>query len=106
MLYLERIKLNNYLCENKYLMLDQSTICAISTSPGAGAIAIVRLSGSEAITIADKIFLSPKEGKTLTEQKANTIHFGQIIFNNEVVDEVVVSLFKAPHSFTGDTEID
>lgn len=87
-------------------MLDQSTICAISTSPGAGAIAVIRLSGSEAISIADKIFVSPKEGKTLANQKANTIHFGQIVFNEETIDEVVISLFKAPHSFTGEDSVE
>lgn len=87
-------------------MLDQSTICAISTSPGIGAIAIIRLSGDEAITIADKIFKSPKKGKTLVEQAANTIHFGQIIFNNKIIDEVVVSIFKAPHSFTGENIVE
>ncbi len=87
-------------------MLDQSTICAISTSPGIGAIAIIRLSGSDAITIADKIFRSPKKGKTLVEQPANTIHFGQIIFQDEIIDEVVVSIFKAPHSFSGENSIE
>lgn len=83
-------------------MLDQSTICAISTSPGIGAIAVIRLSGSEAINIAGKVFQSPKKDKILTEQAANTLHFGQIIFKNEVIDEVVVALFRAPHSFTGE----
>lgn len=87
-------------------MLDQSTICAISTSPGVGAIAIIRLSGSDAIDIADKIFKSPKTGKKLTDQKANTIHFGQIVFNDEIIDEVVVSIFKTPHSFTGENSIE
>ncbi|GAB1452497.1 tRNA uridine-5-carboxymethylaminomethyl(34) synthesis GTPase MnmE [Draconibacterium sp.] len=83
-------------------MLDQSTICAISTSPGIGAIAVIRLSGSEAINVADKVFQSPNKNKTLTELAANTIHFGQIIFKNEVIDEVVVAIFRAPHSFTGE----
>lgn len=87
-------------------MLDQSTICAISTSPGVGAIAIVRLSGNDAIEIANKVFKSPKKGKTLLSQVANTIHFGQIIFNNDFIDEVVVSLFKAPHSFTGENSVE
>lgn len=87
-------------------MLDQSTICAISTSPGVGAIAIIRLSGNDAITIADKIFKSPKKGKKLVEQSANTIHFGQIIFKDEIIDEVVLSIFKAPHSFTGENSIE
>jgi tRNA modification GTPase len=83
-------------------MLDQSTICAISTSPGSGAIAVIRLSGSEAISIAGKIFKSPDKTKKLEEQPANSLHFGQIVFNNEVIDEVVVALFRAPHSFTGE----
>ncbi len=87
-------------------MLDQSTICAISTSPGVGAIAIIRLSGEDAIRIADKVFKSPKKGKVLVEQKANTLHFGQIVFNNETIDEVVVSLYKAPHSFTGENSVE
>ncbi len=83
-------------------MLDQSTICAISTSPGIGAIAVIRLSGSESINIADKIFHSRNKNKKLAEQPANTIHFGQISFKNEVIDEVVVALFREPHSFTGE----
>jgi tRNA modification GTPase len=83
-------------------MLDQSTICAISTSPGMGAIAVIRLSGNDAIRIADKVFRSPKSGKLLTNQAANTLHFGKVVSDKEVIDEVVVSLFKAPHSFTGE----
>ena len=83
-------------------MLDQSTICAISTSPGIGAIAVIRLSGSEAIEIADKVFQSPKQNKKLTDQLANTLHFGQIVFRNKIIDEVVVALFRSPHSFTGE----
>lgn len=87
-------------------MLDQSTICAISTSPGMGAIAVIRLSGAGAIAICDKIFRSPRKGKLLAEQAANTLHFGQILFKNEIIDEVVVALFRAPHSFTGEDIIE
>ncbi|HSM49448.1 MAG TPA: tRNA uridine-5-carboxymethylaminomethyl(34) synthesis GTPase MnmE [Draconibacterium sp.] len=83
-------------------MLDQSTICAISTSPGIGAIAVIRLSGSEAIQIAGIVFQSPNKNKTLAEQPANTLHFGQIVYKNEVIDEVVAAIFHAPHSFTGE----
>jgi tRNA modification GTPase len=83
-------------------MLDQSTICAISTSPGSGAIAVIRLSGGEAVSITEKIFCSRNKTKKLVEQPANTLHFGQIVFNGEVIDEVVVALFRAPHSFTGE----
>jgi tRNA modification GTPase len=83
-------------------MLDQSTICAISTSPGIGAIAVIRLSGSDALQIAGKVFQSPNKNKLLTEQPANTLHFGQIVFKNEVIDEVFVAIFRTPHSFTGE----
>ncbi len=84
-------------------MIDQSTICAISTSPGTGAIAVIRLSGGEAISITEKIFASPEHSKKLKNQPANTIHFGKIISSDkQVIDEVVVALFKAPHSFTGE----
>jgi tRNA modification GTPase len=83
-------------------MIDQHTICAISTAPGSGAIAIVRLSGNEAIAITDKIFHSVKPGKKLSGQNANTLHFGTIRDGETIIDEVVVALFKAPHSFTGE----
>lgn len=87
-------------------MLDQSTICAISTSPGIGAIAVIRISGSEAIQIADKIFKSPNKNKLLIEQSANTLHFGQIVFRDEIIDEVIVAVFREPHSFTGEDIIE
>ena len=83
-------------------MFDQKTICAISTPPGIGGIAVIRVSGSEAISIADKIYRSPHAGKSLTDQKANTMHFGVIQLENNIVDEVVIGLFKSPHSFTGE----
>ena len=84
-------------------MIDQSTICAISTSPGVGAIAVIRLSGNDAISIAEQIFISPESNKKLEDQPANTIHFGRIISSDkQVLDEVVVALFKAPHSYTGE----
>ncbi len=87
-------------------MLDQLTICAIATSPGMGAIATIRLSGEKAIGIADSVFQSPKTGKKLAGQKPNTLHFGSISEGNELIDDVVVSIFKAPHSFTGEDVIE
>ena len=83
-------------------MLDQSTICAISTPPGIGGIAVIRLSGKEAVPIAEKIFESPVSDKKLSDQRANTLHFGAIKSGDDLIDEVIVSLFKAPHSFTGE----
>ena len=87
-------------------MLDQLTICAIATSPGMGAIATIRLSGEKAFDISDSVFLSPKSGKKLADQKANTLHFGSIVDGNELIDEVVMAIFRAPHSFTGEDVVE
>jgi tRNA modification GTPase len=87
-------------------MLDQLTICAIATSPGMGAIATIRLSGEKSIEIADNVFQSPKYGKKLADQQPNTLHFGSISDGNELIDEVVVSIFRAPHSFTGEDVVE
>lgn len=82
-------------------MMDFDTIAAISTPMGEGAIAIVRLSGDEAVQIADKIFKSPS-GKKLVEEKTHTIHYGHLIEpkTEEVVEEVMLSLMRAPKTFT------
>ncbi len=83
--------------------MDNAVIAAIATPAGVGAIAIVRVSGKGAIELVDRVFTSAKEGKSLTTQKGNTIHFGTIIDrNNGVIDEVLVSIFRAPHSYTGE----
>ncbi|MCL3781176.1 tRNA uridine-5-carboxymethylaminomethyl(34) synthesis GTPase MnmE [Prolixibacteraceae bacterium JC049] len=87
-------------------MLDQSTICAITTGTANGAVAMIRVAGENAIAITDQIFKSPKSGKKLVDQKANTLHFGRIINGDEILDEVVVSLFKAPHSYTGEDVVE
>ena len=80
-------------------------ICAISSPPGMGAIALIRLSGKGSIELTDKVFSSPS-GKKLIEAKANTVNFGRIVSNEEVIDEVLVSIFHAPHSFTGDESVE
>jgi len=87
-------------------MLDQLTICAIATSPGMGAIATIRLSGEKALEIADSVFQSPKSGKKLADQNPNTLHFGSIADGNELIDDIVVSIFRAPHSFTGEDVVE
>lgn len=78
------------------------TIAAIATAPGESAIGIVRMSGTNAIAIADKIFT----GKKLSAQKSHTIHFGRITDGDETVDEVVVSIYKGPKSYTGEDIIE
>lgn len=86
-------------------IIEERPICAISTAPGMGAIAVVRLSGKGSIALTDKLFKSPS-GKKLLDAAANTLHFGRIYHNNEVLDEVVVALFHAPHSFTGEETVE
>lgn len=76
-------------------------ICAISTPPGMGAIAVIRLSGEGCIALTDTFFRSPS-GKKLEDVARNTVHFGQIYLNDELLDEVLVTVFRAPHSFTGE----
>ena len=86
--------------------MSTHTICAVSTASG-GAIGVVRVSGSQAISITEHIFRAVN-GKPLSERKASSLTFGHIVDeNNNVVDEVLVSLFRAPHSYTGEdaTEI-
>jgi len=87
-------------------MFDQPTICAIATSPGMGPIATIRLSGEKAIEIMDEIFQSPLKNKKLSNQEANTLHVGILYEGPEIIDEVVVSLFRAPHSFTGEDVVE
>ena len=87
-------------------MNQQETICAIATAQG-GAIGVIRVSGPEAIAITSRIF-TPISGKPLNERKPYTLTFGKIhSAEGEIIDEVLVSVFRAPHSYTGEdsTEI-
>ncbi|MGL5681720.1 MAG: tRNA uridine-5-carboxymethylaminomethyl(34) synthesis GTPase MnmE [Marinifilaceae bacterium] len=90
---------------SKQSMTDNKIICAISTAPGMGAIAVIRVSGQGSIELVDKIFRSPSN-KTLTQAKGNTVLFGSIVRNNALLDEVLVTVFRAPHSFTGEDGIE
>ncbi|HIS87056.1 MAG TPA: tRNA uridine-5-carboxymethylaminomethyl(34) synthesis GTPase MnmE [Candidatus Caccenecus avistercoris] len=72
------------------------TICAISTALGVGAISIIRVSGEEAINKVANLF----DGKNLNEVKSHTIHYGHIISNGEIIDEVLVTILKAPKTYT------
>ena len=87
-------------------MLNNNTICAIATAPG-GAIGIIRISGSEAISIVDRIFRPIGSSLSLSERKAYTLAFGNIVnADDDVVDEVLVSIFRAPHSYTGEDSVE
>jgi tRNA modification GTPase len=83
-------------------MTNNETIVALATPNGTGAIGIIRLSGPEAITIADSVF----KGKDLTRQASHTIHFGSIVDGEVVLDEVLVSLFIAPRSYTRENVVE
>ncbi len=78
------------------------TIIALATPPGVGAIGVIRLSGDKAIEITDKIF----KGKKLVNQQSHTLHFGKIMQDEKALDEVVVSLYKAPKSYTGEDVVE
>lgn len=101
----------SYLCtKNKAMYIDTNqpdTICAIATAPG-GAIGVVRVSGAQAIAITDSIFFPiGKNTVPLKDRDAYTLNFGRITRpNGEVVDEVLVSLFRAPHSYTGEDSVE
>lgn len=86
--------------------MNQDTICAIATAQG-GAIGTIRVSGPDAIEITSRIFIPATAGKKLEDGKPYTLTFGRIYEGEEVIDEVLISLFRAPHSYTGEnsTEI-
>ena len=86
-------------------MIPQDTIVALATPSGSGAIAIIRLSGQDAITIASKVFTSIK-AKDITLQKTHTIHLGHIVDDNKTYDQVLLSLFKGPNSYTGENTVE
>lgn len=77
-------------------MINTDTIVALATAPGVGAIGVIRLSGNNAIDITGKVF----KGKKLQAQPSHTIHYGHIVDGDKIIDEVMVSLFRAPKSFT------
>ena len=80
-------------------MYDNNTICALSTPRGKGGIAVIRVSGDEALKITEKIIISNKK---ITQADGYTIIYGKAVFENKEIDEVLVSVFRAPNSFTGE----
>jgi len=86
-------------------MIPTETIVALATPSGAGAIAIIRLSGKDAIALTAKVFVSVS-GKDLIKQKTHTIHLGHIVDNGKTYDQVLVSIFKNPHSYTGEDVVE
>lgn len=96
--------------KKKIKKVSEDTICAIATSAGRGAIAIIRLSGKNSFTVCNKVF----KGKNLKKQASHTIHYGFIkepgnkneAGENKIIDEVLISIFKGPHSYTGEDVIE
>ena len=82
------------------------TIVALATASGAGAVAIIRVSGKEAIAISDHVFKSVVSNKSLKNQKTHTIHLGHIVDEKRIIDEVLVSIFKNPKSYTGEDVVE
>lgn len=84
---------------------NNDTICAVAT-PAGGAISLIRISGPDAISITDKVF-KPSSGKPLQERKPYSLCYGQIIDNTDgILDDVIASIFRAPHSYTGEDSIE
>ena len=83
-----------------------TTICAISTAPGAGGVAMIRVSGPGAIAICNTCFKPLVAGKDLLSQKAYTLRYGTICRGDEAIDDVLAAVFRAPHSFTGEDTVE
>ncbi|MFC6095593.1 tRNA uridine-5-carboxymethylaminomethyl(34) synthesis GTPase MnmE [Flavobacterium qiangtangense] len=86
-------------------MISQDTIVALATPSGAGAIAVIRVSGKEALTISQSVFESIS-GKDILKQKTHTIHLGHITDGPKVYDQVLLSIFKGPNSYTGENVVE
>jgi tRNA modification GTPase len=86
-------------------MILQETIVALATPSGAGAIAVIRLSGNNALGIASAVFQSVS-GKDLTKQKSHTIHLGHIVDEGKIYDQILLSVFKNPNSYTGEDVVE
>ena len=87
-------------------MISDDCIIALATASGSGAIAVIRISGKDAITMCDKHFKSVKSQKSLSEQNTHTIHLGHILKDGKDLDEVLVSVFKNPKSYTGENVVE
>lgn len=87
-------------------MQNQENIIALATPQGIGAIGVIRLSGKDVIAICSKVFYKKDVLTDLTKVKSHTLHFGTIKNDNNIIDEVLVSVFKTPHSYTGENSIE
>ena len=86
-------------------MINQETIIALATPYGLGAISVIRVSGVNAISVTEKLF-KPNGNKKLSDQNSHTVHLGHLIKNSHELDEVLVTVFKGPHSYTGENTVE
>ncbi len=82
------------------------TICALATPSGTGAISVIRMSGNESIKVCEKIFIPQNKKTKLSEAKTHTLHFGSIGDKNDILDEVLISIFRKPNSYTGEDAVE
>lgn len=90
-----------------YNPFDNATICALASAPGVAAIAVIRVSGPNAIAIVDAIFAGHnKKNKKLSQVPSHTVHYGNILAENSVIDNVIVNIYKNPKSYTGEDSVE
>jgi tRNA modification GTPase len=94
-----------YLCIMVKLNTND-TICALATPPGVSAIALLRVSGKDCFTLAGNIFKARKKGFSIGKAATHTLHYGSIVDADGLVDEVLLSVFKKPHSYTGEDSVE
>lgn len=87
-------------------MIEFETICALATPSGESAIAVIRVSGEKAIEICDKIFLNTKRQHILLNAKTHRAYFGNIVNKGKIIDECLCTVFRAPHSYTGENSVE
>ena len=87
-------------------ILNNDTICAIATPHGMGAIAVIRISGSESFPVVASLFCQNGKPFDVTKAVSHRAYFGQIMADGEMIDEVLVTFFKGPHSFTGEDSVE
>lgn len=92
--------------KNRLISQPADTICAMATPPGMGAIAVIRISGNKSIEVCNKLFRPKNKKRILTDANSHTIHLGEIGSDKELIDEVLLSIFRSPNSYTGENSVE
>ena len=85
---------------------SSDTICALSTAPGMAAIALIRVSGSDSFDVVKKFFKAKSKVFSFDNAASHKVYFGEFHDNEGLVDEILISIFKAPHSYTGENMVE